>query len=86
MDLGMLNAYLRGYGDRLLDQQTMSVQTGYWAGYYSNSKHPKSVKSILTKMIQKHRQSEPKLKTPAPEVDVEAFLERERQFKEKLSQ
>ena len=82
----MFNAYVQGYGDHLFDQQVLAVQAGYWAGYYSKAKHPKNIKSILTKMLQKRQQSEHKLKTPAPEVDVEAFLERERLFKEKMSQ
>lgn len=82
----MFNAYIQGYGDHLFDQQILAVQAGYWAGYYNKAKHPKSIKSILTKMLQKRQQSEHKLKTPVLEVDVEAFLERERLFKKRMSQ
>ena len=86
MSLEVFNAYVEGYGDHLFDQQVLAVQAGYWAGYYSKAKHPKNIKSILTAMLNKRKRAEQKLKAPAPEVDVEAYLEMERQFKERMSQ
>lgn len=82
----MFNAYVDGYSDHLFDQQVIAVQTGYWAGYYSKAKHPKNIKTILTTMLRKRQNAEKKVKTPAPEVDVEAFLAMEQRFKEKMSQ
>lgn len=80
----MFNAYVRGYGDRLFDQQVLAVQAGYWAGYYIKARHPKSIQSILKAMLNKHRQSDKKMQAPTPDVDVEAFLAQERQFKERM--
>lgn len=82
----MFNAYVDGYSDHLFDQQVIAVQAGYWAGYYSKAKHPKNIKTILTTMLRKRQNAEKKVKTPAPEVDVEAFLAMEQRFKEKMSQ
>lgn len=82
----MFNAYVDGYSDHLFDQQVIAVQAGYWAGYYSKAKHPKNIKTILTTMLRKRQNAEKKVKTPAPEVDVEAFLAIEQRFKEKMSQ
>lgn len=82
----MFNAYVDGYSDHLFDQQIIAVQAGYWAGYYSKAKHPKNIKTILTTMLRKRQGAEKKVRTPAPEVDVEAFLAMEQKFKEKMLQ
>lgn len=86
MSLDMFQAYVAGYSDRLFDQQVLAVQAGYWAGYYSKAKHPKSIKTILTSMLQQRQRSEKRVNTPAPDVDVGAFLAMEQRFKERLSQ
>ena len=86
MSLDMFQAYVTGYSDRLFDQQVLAVQAGYWAGYYSKAKHPKNIKTILTSMLQQRQRSEKRVNTPAPDVDVEAFLAMEQRFKERLSQ
>lgn len=86
MSLEHFQAYVLGYSDRLFDQQILAVQAGYWAGYYSKAKRPKNIKNILTSMLRKRAQSEQKIKTPAPDVDVEAFLAMEQKFKERMSQ
>ena len=86
MSLEVFQAYVLGYSDRLFDQQILAVQAGYWAGYYSRAKHPKSIKTILTTMLRKRTQAEKKIRTPAPDVDVEAFLAMEQKFKERMSQ
>ena len=84
MSLEVFNAYVEGYGDRLFDQHVLAVQAGYWAGYYNRAKHPKSIKSVLTSMLHKRQQTDRGIKTPAPEVDVEAYLEMERKFQERM--
>lgn len=76
MNLSQFNACVDGYSMRLLDQQKIAVQQGYWAGYYVHSAHPKPVSSILAKM-----------ETPKSEhvndVDVDAFLAMEEHFNRK---
>lgn len=87
MSLDMVQACIAGYTDSLLDLQMISVQSGYWSAYFTNSKHPKSVKQITESMLRKHEQLEDantKTSTPRPDVDVDAFLEREAKFQAKL--
>lgn len=89
MSLDMVQACIFGYMDSVLDQQLVAVQTGFWAAYYSNSKHPKSVQQISESMLTKHariKDAQNKASTPRPDVDVEAFLEREAKFQAKLRQ
>lgn len=82
MSLDVFQACSRGYLDRMFDLQILGVQQGYWAGYYSgNAKRPKSVKSVVDKMINgRNKKSE-----HAPEVDVESFLKMQEQFQARLN-
>lgn len=89
MSLDVFQAVVRGYSDRLLDMQILSVQSGYWAAYYIGSKHPKKPKDVAASMLRAHVKSEDKqqnvaVSTPAPAVDVDTFLAREARFKAKL--
>ena len=87
MSLDVVQAVIKGYSDALLDQQIIAVQSGYWSAYYSGAKHPKPVNRIAEDMVRRHRQQDArKVSTPKPDVDVEAFLEMEAQFKAKLEQ
>lgn len=90
MQLDMFNAYVKGYSDRLLDQQILAMQTGHWAAYFVGSRHPKSPKELAKNMQQGHEKQDAKNRrnpsTPRPEVDVEGFLEQEAKFKAKLKQ
>lgn len=89
MQLDMFNAYVRGYSDQLLDQQILAMQTGHWAAYFVGSKHPKSTKELAEKMLKDHLKQDAKLKNPSaprPDVDVEAYLEKEARFKAKMEQ
>ena len=88
MSLDAFIAVVQGYSDRLLDQQILAAQTGYWASYYIGSKHPKSVKTLTEEMMRKHqrKQDATNVSTPRPEVDVNAFLEREAKLKAKLAE
>ena len=83
LNFDTFNAVVEGYTDRVFDQQLITVQTGYWSGYYSNSKHPKSADSIMMKMIDSRRKSS---KSNVSEIDVEEFLRREEAFNARLSQ
>ena len=74
-------ACVEGYKDKLLDQQILAVQQGYWSAYYMGSKHPKPPDKIAESMIKdSSATSSPK----ATEVDVEAFLQREAEYQRKL--
>lgn len=84
MTLDMLKAVIQGYSDHIFDLQLVCTQAGYWAGYYSRTKKPKSIKQVVSTMLhekeaeeQKHSKNKNVVK---PEVDVGAFLEMERQF------
>lgn len=82
----MFRAYIQGYSDRLFDQQLLTVQAGYWAAYYTNAKHPKPLKTLISDMSNRKAQNEIKKSKSIvkPEVDVEAFLATEEQFLRKL--
>lgn len=77
---------MQGYSDHLFDLQVLATQAGHWAGYYSRSKKPKPLKTILDSMIKTKEKSDKNSKgaVARPEVDVDAFLAQERAFKEKL--
>ena len=82
MSLDVFRACSRGYSARMFDTQILGVQQGYWAGYYSRTKKPKSVKSIVDKMVREKSRS---TKQEKPDVDVEAFLKMEEQFNKRLN-
>lgn len=89
MNLPMFIAVIEGYQEHLFDLKCIAVYQGFWTGYYSNSKHPKNLSSILTSLQREHNKAKKRKKNkvakPAVDVDVEQFLERERQFKAKLN-
>lgn len=82
MSLSTLHSCFDGYSDRILDQQILTVHTGYWAGYYAMSKHPKDTSYVIKKMIEGQSK---KTQKHAPDIDVEAFLDMEARFAEKLT-
>lgn len=84
--MDMFKACIQGYSDRLFDGQILSVQTGYWAAYYSNAKHPKPTKTIISEMSRNKLKAETKHqgRVAKPEVDVDAFLATEEQFLRRL--
>ena len=85
MSFDVVQAYIRGYSDRLLDQQILAVTAGYWSGYYSNAKHPTKVSKVIAQLYKGHKKDQKGTITkPKAEVDVDAFLEREQAFNEKL--
>jgi len=84
MTLEQFRAVIRGYEDHLFDLECLAVHTGYWAGYYSNTKRPKTLKSVLEILYKNHLQSKNRkqasTKVDKPEVDVDQFLKREARF------
>lgn len=86
MNLPTFCAVVDGYQEHLFDLKCISVYQGFWAGYYGNAKRPKPLGTVLNSLLKEHKklkqkQSRNKPNKPRPEVDVEAFLERERKFK-----
>lgn len=84
MNLPMVNAYIEGYQDHLFDLKCIAVYQGFWTGYYSNTKKPKSLTTVLTTLHKDHLKSKKRrskntdISKPREEVNVEQFLERER--------
>lgn len=81
----MLKACVDGYSDSLFDQQILSVQAGYWAGYYNRMKKPKPIKSVIDSLVRNKSRQDASGRVTAPEVDVDAFLEQEAQFQKRLN-
>lgn len=87
MSLDMVQAVINGYGDRMLDNQIIALQSGYWSAYYSGAKHPKPLHKIAEDMVNRHqKQDAKKLSAPKPDVDVDAFMAMEAQFKARMEQ
>lgn len=87
MPLEVFKACVDGYSDRLFDAQILGVHQGYWAGYYSRVKRPKQLKDIIKTLFKNHKTIESK--KPGilyPDIDVEAFMETERQFNQRKQQ
>lgn len=84
MSLEVLNAYLKGYSDHLFNLQLLSIQQGYWAGYFTRAKRAKPLKKIIDELVRGRTKKAPKRLEDKPDVDVEAFLKAEREFNKKL--
>ena len=63
-----------GNTSRYLDQQTLSVFTGYWAAYYNNKKHAKKPQDLIEKLLKgkEHKRA------GAPDVERYMRLEAQR--------
>lgn len=84
MPLEVLNAYLKGYSDHLFNLQLLSIQQGYWAGYFTRAKRAKPLKKIIDELVKGRTKKAPKKLEDKPDVDVEAFLKAEQEFNKKL--
>ena len=84
MNLPQFKACIKGYENHLFDLECLAVHAGYWAGYYSNAKRPKSLSSILKELCKKHVSAEQRDRSSTqierPDVDVDQFLRREESF------
>lgn len=70
----------------MFDTKCLAVIQGYWAGYYQ-SKKPRPVKDVLSRLIRDHDKAKKheqiaKGQINRPEVDVDAFLEKERRLRQ----
>jgi hypothetical protein len=75
----MFKAVVQGYSDHIFDLQLVAVHQGYWSGYYSRAKKPKSLEFILKKLFKaKEKTSDKSKQKKVEDVDVEAFLAMER--------
>jgi hypothetical protein len=54
MDLDTFQAIVEGYQARLVDQNIVGLQTGFFAGYYNRQKKPKPVKHFVKMLTRKH--------------------------------
>lgn len=89
MSLDVLQACVRGYSNRLLDQQIVAVQTGHWTAYYLGTKRPKSMQDLAKMLYNNHKkqsESSSRVRVARPDVDVDAFLQQEALFKAKWAQ
>lgn len=88
MSLPQFRAVLQGYEDHLFDLKCLTAYAGYWAGYYSNTKRPKPLSTILKELVENHQKAKKKkekaINTVKPEVDVDEFLRKEEQFQKRL--
>lgn len=75
LTLWEFNATLSGYESHLLDLRAIAVEQGYYAAYYSNVKHSKSVDKIIKSMMRKKSDK-------TPDINVAAFKVLEQNFKE----
>jgi hypothetical protein len=76
----MFKAVVKGYSDHIFDLQLVAVHQGYWSGYYNRAKKPKSLESILKKLFKAKEKNtdSPHKQKKVEDVDVEAFLAKER--------
>lgn len=84
MSLEVLSAYLKGYSDYLFNLQLLSIQQGYWAGYFTRAKEAKPLKKIIDELVRGRTKKAPKRLEDKPDVDVEAFLKAEQEFNKRL--
>lgn len=80
MSLGVLKAVVKGYSDHIFDLQLVAVHQGYWSGYYSRSKKPKNLDTILKKLFKAKEKGDNRhsKQKKVEDVDVESFLAKER--------
>jgi hypothetical protein len=80
MSLDVFRSVVKGYSDHIFDLQLVAVHQGYWAGYYSRAKKPKSLEFILKKLFKAREKGDNKShkQKKVEDVDVEGFLAKER--------
>ena len=84
MPLDVVHACLQGYAEHLFNLQLISVQQGYWAGYFTRAKRAKPLKNIIEDLVRVHTKKAPLQPKDKPDVDVEAFLRAEQEFQKRL--
>ena len=83
LNLDQLESYILGYSESMFDRQQDAVETGFWCGYYSNSKHPKPPSTIIDKMKVKRAKKSKGTCTEDPDVALyEAREERRKKLLE----
>lgn len=82
MPLWQFLAALEGYRAQVDQVSAASVWTGYWSAYYASSNKSKKSPTALIEAL--HRKAEKVQSKHVDNVDVDAFLERERRFNEQL--
>lgn len=82
MPFWQFRAVIDGYQNQIDNMAANSIWTGFWSAYYNSTsklkKSPQSLIKALRKKATKAKQQH------VDNVDVDAFLERERKFNEQL--
>lgn len=84
LNFDTLNAVLEGHNDKLLDLEMLAIKTGFWSAYYTHAKHPMSLDRIIEQIQDAYNGKESKSRKHVDTVDVDAFLQREAEFKARL--
>ena len=82
LNMGQYQAALEGYSLRQIDDHILAIHTGYWVGYYNNAKRPKSP-SVMAKKLRKSSDNKKSGTLTKPDVDVEGFLQKEKEFEKR---
>lgn len=78
-----VTAVIVGYGERLIDEESHAVLSGYYSGYYMGSKHPKSPGKVIQKLIKSKDKLDKKRNIkliPKEDPDIERFKELDSKF------
>ena len=71
LNLGQLQAAIAGYGDRLVDLECLTIYSGYYSSYYSNTKHPKQPHLLIKKIISGRDKQNKHSEKPVVDMDAE---------------
>lgn len=74
MPLWQFEACCLGYRSRLCEQAALSVIAGYYSGYYSNAKRPKSPSKIIERIMHSGDYSTAVVATEHKDYDMEAEI------------
>ena len=75
LNLGQVQAVIRGYSDRIIDWQTLAVWSGYYSAYFANAKHSKKPTEIIKRILNEYSKGDSSRGNTAQEVDMDAELE-----------
>lgn len=75
LNLGQVQAVISGYSDRIMDWNSLAVWCGYYAAYYSNSKHAKKPTDIIQRNWNEYSKGDSSRGNTTQEVDMDAELE-----------
>ena len=74
LNIGQVQAVIKGYDDRIVDATCQSVWTGYYAAYFF-SKKPKKPTDIIKKILDEYSKGDSIRGNSNAEVNMDAELE-----------